>query len=348
MPLPTALATIRMTGNLPLHGLQTLFDAPEFFPVRFDFKKRVAAFVRMSRETYRRSVFLDDRTIRHGNDIYGVRLDDLLLKAGSAERLSRKLHYIFHPTFSCSTLLARYFELMPACLVLKEPLILTQMALTPCESIPDWSELLQLCVRLLTRSFTPGGAVVIKPHEPVNGLADRLLGNDPDATCTFLLSPLKQFVVSMLKTQSRRTWVRTRIPAAANVSQCSPLMSITPDMLTDAEAAAYLWLVSRFVCEQCCGRHPGRTLFLDPNRLADSPEAALKDITSHAKLTLSPSRLKTILDDPSIQAYSKDPSRPYNALSRRVELDDLERQYGPEAESARRWAISAGMEEYIV
>jgi len=348
MPLPAAPATVRLTGSMPPTGLHNLFDSPELFPVRLDFQKRMAAFVRMSSETYRRSVFLDDRTVRHGKDVYGVRLDDLLLLGEASEARSRRVHYIFHPTFSCSTLLARYFELIPGSLVLKEPVILTQLALVPPETMPDWPEVLRLCVRILTRPYVPGGLVVIKPHEPVNALASQLLSYDPEATATFLFTPLKQFIVSMLKTQSRRTWVRTRIPAAAMASQYRPLMSIGPDTLTDAEAAAYLWLVSRVLYEQCCQQHPERVICLNANRLADSPEVVLQDVLSHAKVALNASELKAVLEDPSLQAYSKDLSRPYDSFSRREELADLERTFGQEAEASVRWALSYGMEAYVV
>src|SRR6267154_1808610 len=101
--------------------VRQVFSSPEFYPLRIDFQRRIVQFVRMSRDTYRRSVFLDFRTQHLGTGVYEIRLDDLLFGIADLPTANKAVHYILHTTFCCSTLLARYFELLESCFVLKEP-----------------------------------------------------------------------------------------------------------------------------------------------------------------------------------------------------------------------------------
>ncbi len=337
-----------MTARLPEASLATLLDSPDFYPVRIDFSRRIVAFVRMSPETYRKSVFLDHRTQYLGADVYGMRLDDLLLRAMTAPMVSRSVHYILHPTFSCSTLLARYFELLSSCMVLKEPMWLTQMAFASPEDLRDWDDVFQLSLRMLTRTYGAADLVVIKPHEPFNALAAKLLSCATTSTVTFLTTSLRQFVVSVLKSESRRTWVRTRIPFAARAAKCGPLIKIGPEALADAQAAAYLWLVNRFICKQlCAGEHRDRVLMLDADLLAGSPLNALKAVMNICAAPVSDAMLRKMIEHPTVRSYSKDLSRPYDSSSRMKELTELERSFGQETDAAVDWVISCGMGEYL-
>jgi hypothetical protein len=324
--------------GLPENYRQALFVSPEFYPVSIDVHKRSMDFVRMSPETYRNSIFLDARTQHLGKDVYQIRLDDILLEAASTSSGPRRVHYIFHPAFCCSTLLARYFELVPACLVLKEPSLLTQMALMRNEATADWEKTLHMSVRLLTRAYASGGLVVIKTHEPCNAIAADLLERDGTATATFLTSPARQFVLAVLKSQFRRKWVRTRVPGAAAAAQCQPLIHLRQEDLTDAQAAAYLWLVNRYICKQlCAGKHHARVVCLEADHLADFPLPALNAVMLNAGLTVDGQMLKMMVEHPSIQRHSKDMSRPFDANKRHEDMAELERRFGAEADAALEW-----------
>lgn len=348
MTLPVEVPALRLTTRLPESSLATLFDSPDFYPIRIDFVRRIVAFVRMSQETYRKSVFLDHRTQYLGGDVYGMRLDDLLFRSINVPMVSPSVHYILHPTFSCSTLLARYFELLPSCLVLKEPMALTQMAFVTPETVRDWDDIFQLTIRMLTRTYHQGEQVVIKGHEPSNALATKLLASSNSSSITFLITPLRQFIISVLKSSSRCGWVRTRIPASAIAAQCRALMDVGPDMLTDAQAATYLWLTNRSICKRLeAEEYRDRVLVLDANQLTDCPEEALKAVFRTCRRTISGPFLKTMLEHPTIHSYSKDLSRPYDSSVRSKELVDLEQRFGQEADAAINWAISCGFEEYI-
>lgn len=340
-PRPIADAPSTVPRRLSSDHLRAIFESPDLYPLKIDFQKRVVLFVRMSEGTYRNSVFLDGRTRHLGTETYEIRLDDMLLSQASIPSIAKRVHYILHPTFSCSTLLARYFELIPTCFVLKEPMLLSQIALVPPGSVLDWDDLFRMSIRLLTRTYRPGDVPIIKAHEPCNPLANQLLESNGGATITFLMIPLRQFVLAVLKLDSRRKWVRTRIPAAAIAARCDALMHIKPEDLSDGQAAAYLWLVNMFVLRQLrSGKHSRRVHWVNGDKLADMPDATLKIIMAKCGVSVDKSRLQMMIEDPLVGRYSKDLSRPFGPGQRHAEMTTLERCFGSDADDAIKWAAS--------
>lgn len=296
-------------------------------------------FVRMCRENYRDSVFLDSRTRHQGAGIYEVKVDDLLLAVSMSRPAQPIVHYILHTTFCCSTLLARYFELLPYCFVLKEPALLTQLALVHDQPATVWQESFDLALRLLTRTYDPGQYVVIKPHEPVNSLATKLLAHNPRATITFLSTSLRSFLLSVLKSKERRDWVRRRTFEIHATALAYPSLSnIKPNDLTDPERIAYLWLVNHFICRELVSNVScSRLAVLDGDHLVGCPFEALRTVASMAGIPLDDKTLESLVLQPLMRRYSKDQGRPYDAVARRRELAELEDRYGGEADKGFDW-----------
>jgi hypothetical protein len=161
------------------------------------------------------------------------------------------------------------------------------------------------------------------------------------------MTPLRHFLLAILKSEDRRNWVRFRVHTAAReAAACPPLSSIDPNDLNDSEAAAYLWLTNSFLCAQLSDEYGPRVLVLDGERLVESPEEALPQVASTAGLSLDEQLLKWMLTHPSISRYSKDSSKRYDAASRRAELAELDQRWGAEADAGIEWAasISSGHE----
>src|ERR1700728_3927018 len=91
--------------------LARLLATPDFFPVRINMQRNSAIFVQMSRESFRRSSFLDSRIVRARNVAFSADLKQLSPQL-SRER-DRPMHFILHGAFCGSTLLARYLEELP-------------------------------------------------------------------------------------------------------------------------------------------------------------------------------------------------------------------------------------------
>jgi hypothetical protein len=319
-----------------------LLVSPELYPLKIDRRRGTMSFVRMSPDSYRDSVFLDGRTRHVGADVLEARLDDLLLASANAPARAGRVHYILHMAFCCSTLLARYLELLPSCFVLKEPRLLTQVALESHRVAERGEESFGLCVRLLTRSYDAEQLVVIKVNDWCNSLGPRLLRANDSATATFLTTPLRHFVLSVLKSQTRRAWVHHRIQAAARDAAASALAAVPLDDLTDAQAAAYLWLVNRSLCASLASHAQlgSRVLVLDGRQVAEGPEAALRAVAALSGLPLGDEKLAWMLAQPTRQSYSKDLSRRYDAEARQAEERELLERLGPEAQLGVAWAAA--------
>jgi hypothetical protein len=328
--------------------LSDLFASPEWHPFKINVQRRTVTFGRLSREAYVDSLFLGMELAElTGEDIYEFRLDDLFLAAAGVPSVTKPVHYILHTAFCCSTLLSRYFELLPDCFVLKEPQLLAEMGMISTDSLTDWHEVFPLSIRLLSRTYRADQFPVIKVNVPTNILGPELLGQNPQATIIFMINPLRDFLLSALKKRRRRGQIRywnhyTAILAAHRIPE---LAAISPDELTDAQAIAYWWFVNQFLChELCSGEYRSRVLMVDGRQVADRPTEILPAIMAHCRLPLDKGLLEKLVTHPSIRKHAKDQTLFYDAESRRQEMADLEQRYAKEADKAIAWAASRGLE----
>lgn len=321
-----------------MYKLTTLFHSPEFYPQWMDFENNALHFLHMSRESYRNSVFLDVRTQHLGDPIQKVNLDDVLRASASNGAKSRRVHYVLNTAFCCSTLLARYFELFPNCFVLKEPSMLTQLATVEPGSVSRWEDVFEVCVKLLSRTYLESERPVIKVHEACNLLGNCLL-QDPEITITFLSTPVRRFVLSVLKEEFRREWVRRRVN---QMSQRHEFAELFQDLdvagLSDAQAACCMWLANRLQSQSLCSSDScERVLVLNGDDVADRPLQTLTRIANAGGFAVSEQQLDVIVSHPSVARHSKNSSIPFNATSRQQEMEQLDQRWGEEAQVAIHW-----------
>ena len=322
-----------------MNQVRELFRSPEWFPLTINFQRRVINFIHLEPDSYNEYLFLSLQAVqRRGGDIRDVRVDDALFAAATSPSKKGPVHYILHTAYCCSTLLARYFDLIPNCIVLKEPELLAQVALAQSDS-REWRDVFDLSVRLLTRTYTKQERVVIKAHVPCNTLAHSLLEDNEKATIIFLLPQLRSFLLAVLKSMDRcnrvRSWNRhiSRLAIAR-----SELVHLDPDSLTDGESAAYWWFANRHICEQLlAGPYASRITVIDADLIPNSPRETLDTVIRTCETQFDEQKRNSLLNDPMVQQYSKDLSRPYDAEMRRRELADLERCWGNEADKVMQW-----------
>lgn len=318
-----------------------------------DFDKGTISFVPMSRATYKASSFLDGRTQPAGQERYDIPAADLLLAAAELAPAPNRVHYIFHAAFCCSTLLARYLELIPPCFVLKEPLFLTQMAVVRPRAIKthslwsnegaldpaEWTPLLDLCARLLGRGYAPDDIVAIKGNDICNSLGELLLARDAASKAVFVTIGLKDFLLVLLKSPDRRQWLRGRLLKAQKDAAIIPeLAGFDPAQMSDAEGGAYLWALNEALRARLCRLGQSRVLTLPGEEISDAPAGAVRAVANHFGLSSSEGWPKDIFCGATTARYAKDPSRPYDAGSRRKELKILQKQIGAEADRGVEWA----------
>jgi hypothetical protein len=331
-----------------------IMSSPRLFPVNLDPRRHTISLVPMSRDRYRNLSFLDPRSSRMGPDLYTMNFDDLLLYNDNIEAHSAPVHFILHTALCCSTLLARYLDLIPASFVLREPTVLAQIAmfrpsnpssLKSPESgkmkVQNWTNIFALGIRLLSRTYRVDDIVVIKVNDLCNVLGDKLLMNDARTKIVFLYVGLRTFIVSVLRTEKRRAWLRRRLLDNQMAIQMFPrLADVDTTSLSDAEAGAFLWLLNSALCHRfSMGVDSSRVAVLNGDGVAESPREAVRTVAGFFGFTLEEAQLKEILAHPSVSRYSKDLSQVYDLESRRQDLRKLEDSLGSEADKGIEWAL---------
>ena len=331
--------------------LETLLASPDLLPLRLDLDRERIWFAPLTAEEYRKFAFLDDRMQRQASGAFLMDLKGLSNHL-SSRPLPRPMHYILHGAHCCSTLLARCLQTLTGCFVLKEPYLLTQIAvLRDCLSarppawnariagqLPDW---LKMGTLLLNRAYGTDDTVVIKTNDLCNGLGLDLLARDSRSKIIFLQSPLKTFLLSVLKLPGRRAWARERLEILAAPLAASALLPDTPSAdLSDAEAAAALWLYN---CSLCRGllRSAGspRVLTIGGEAVADNPLETVCLAAEFFDLTLPQSGAARDLIGLESGRHAKDISLPYDASTRKWDRTEAEGRFGSEAELGIAWAV---------
>lgn len=326
-----------------------LLRSPDYYPLKMDFDLGLVSFVPMSRATYKASSFLDGRTQALNSERYDVPAADVLLAVAEAAAAPNRVHYIFHAAFCCSTLLARYLELIPPCFVLKEPLFLTQMAVVRPRAIEahndgalepaEWDRLFSLCTRLLGRGYCTEDIVAIKVNDICNSLGEMLLAQDSGSKAVFVTIGLKDFLLVLLKSSERRQWLRGRLVKARKDAAIIPeLAGFDPLQMSDADGGAFLWALNEGLRARLCSLNPSRVLTLPGEEISDEPASAVLAVAKHFGLPVGRGLPKNIFSDSTAARHAKDPSRSYDARSRRKELKALQKQIGAEADKGVEWA----------
>lgn len=319
--------------------------SPRLYPTELKLADRPPAisFVEATQDTYRRSSFLDHRMHREPNQ--------KAFACGARELLDRyrgappgQVGFIFHVAFCCSTLLARYLELLPGTFVLKEPFLPTQLAelhRAPWPSGIDLysKEAVRLSVHLMARTFHPQDRVIAKLADQCNAIAGALVVASGAPKAVFIGLELRSFLLAGLKTDQRRAWVRRRAELAALDVANSLLDDTDPKPLDDAQSCAYLWLANGILLQKLIievGRD--RVLVLDGENISNNPDHAVRETAAWLGLSPSASDLRIAIGNETASRYSKDPSQEFSREHRQADLAAVCAKFGNEVESGLRWA----------
>jgi hypothetical protein len=331
-------------------ALETLLSSPEWLPLRLDLDRERIWFAPLSAEEYRRFAFLDDRMQRQVTGAYLIDLKSLSRHL-SSRPLPHPMHYILHGAHCCSTLLARCLETLTGCFVLKEPYLLTQIAILRDylagrpqgwdaridSELPDWFKMGTL---LLNRTYGADDVVIVKANDLCNGLGPDLLSRDRRSKIIFLQSPLKTFLLSVLKLPGRRSWARERLEIlAAPIAASGVLPDLPSAPLADAEAAAALWLYNCWLCRGLItGSDSDRVLTIGGEAVADDPLGTVVRAAEFFGLGSLQSGAVGDLVNLESTRHAKDISLPYSAAERKQDRSAADARFGSEAALGLAWA----------
>jgi hypothetical protein len=249
--------------------------APQWLAHRYDETQDALHMIEVPRETRRNIPFLVDAYLPPLTPMV-LRREDVM----SATPPPAPLHFIFHSAYCCSTLLAKALDRPGVASTLSEPQLLADMV--------GWrqrggapqavGEMLDRSLTLLARPFEAGEAVVIKPSNVVNGLAQAMMNIRPDARAVLLYAPLPVFLASIArKGMTGRLWARELL--SRQLADGYVDLGFDPrDYLlhTDLQAAAVGWLAQHKLFATMAARWPDRVRTLDSEALVARPVEALQ------------------------------------------------------------------------
>jgi hypothetical protein len=313
---------------------------PDFFPMQIDARRNSILFVRMSRESFKQSVFLDHRAVLAGRTTLSAEIPKLMRPQAKSP-----MHFILHGAFCGSTLLARYFETLPGCLVLKEPFVLFQLSRlrdnSPAEAEPTpWHERLRVTLALLARGYPGDRAVVIKANDRCCWMGNLLLDHDASTKLIFVSAPLKVFRLQVLKEDERRQFVRARVEQLGGAMAQTPFLTgVEMTDLTDGQRAAALWLLNCFLCRSLQARPDShRILVLNGEDLISRPKDAVLEAAEFFGLSDDEGSRAALETLQPASHHAKHRQLPYDASARETDLTDAETRYGDEVGAALSWA----------
>jgi hypothetical protein len=295
-------------------------------------------FVRVARDQHRAVPFLTDAKLGETGPAHDVAAADCLARAHPGP-----LHFLFHSAFCGSTMLVRALDWPGLAMGLSEPVILNDVVgFRRRGAAPrDIARLVDVATRLLARPFGPGEAVVVKPSNVINPLAELLLAIRGEARAVFLHAPLETFLLSVArKGLECRLWARELAEGYLTDGFLAPL-GLSPAELfrqSDLQVAAAGWLAQhRHFTGLVDKLGPERLRTLDADRFSADPAPAIAAVAAHYRIALDAAAITEIVSGPAFTRHSKSGAA-YSAEARRDDYAAARAAHGEEVGLILRWA----------
>jgi hypothetical protein len=302
--------------------IDDLYASPDHYLHSFD--GDAALFVPMDRVAYHRSIFLDGRIAPAGGGQMRLPVPMLTARAPAPAPTA----WIFHVAHCGSTLLARALDRPAGNLVLREPLALRQVAIRR-----DPGRLAAVAA-MLSKRYRPDAPTIVKANVPVNFLLPELIALDPQARAIFLHLPLADYLLSILRSDNHRTWLR-------NVTTLLSAHLAPVAGLGDAERAAALWLAQMRAYAAAIARMPNARS-LNAEHFFATPAETLRAAARHLGADLSDDEVRGVAAGPLFATYSKDPTVAFDNEARLARRRALEGALAAEIAAAGTWIASNG------
>jgi hypothetical protein len=314
--------------------IHDLFGNPDYYLHAFEGEH--AIFLRMDREAYHRSIFLDARIepldetrIRVPAEAIAAWRDDQRMPIASKG-------WIFHVANCGSTLLARALDRLQDDLVLREPMALRQLgvghAAVPANVRPLWQARLRLAATQLGKRYHADMPVIVKANVPVNFILPELMALDPAAPSILLYYPLREYLLAILRSDAHRGWVMrvTGEMEPALRQRCGPLSS------DPVERAAALWLGQMRAFADALANYPNAHS-LDAAALFGSGGETVTAAAALFGVPLTDFQREAVFGSALFTTYSKNPGVRFNEADRRARQKELARSMAPDLARGRAW-----------
>jgi hypothetical protein len=311
---------------------------PDWIPHTFDVTGANLMFVRVPKAARAYLMFLSDEHFAGNFEKVQFPAASVAAEIGEAPR--SPIHFIFHTSFCCSTLLANALDVPGSSTVLKEPDVLINLGNRLIRSDDQANrQRLDLVLRLLERPFAPDEAVIVKPSNFGNRLVETILALRPQSKAVLLYSDVETLLRSLLKRGmfgrifGRRLFTQLR--------RWSPLdFGYGPDellQLTDVQAIALAWLMQVHHFDAMVRAFGDRLFPIDSATLLADPAAAIGSAQSLFGLGMGHDRVEAIATGPVFSKHSKFTDRDYDAEAREKEHEAATAAHAAELQMVVKW-----------
>lgn len=305
---------------------EELATRPEYLLTGVDLARKECEFLGLDPGAYRASAFLDHRLRSVRRDAFRAPLD-AMTGAIAGSTVQPPINYIFHTSFCCSTLISRCLDMEAACAGLREPPVLMQMANEKRRAgasgrATGWEPALGTVLALLAKCRGPDEAVLIKPTNAANNLAEDVLPMPGTGGVLLLHSNLKYFLVSILKKgEPGRAFVRQLFAVMRGDSERT--RALDPEALsrlTDLQIAAFTWYSQMDSYLRLLQQFPDKRIAtLDCDVFLAEPLETLVKLCAFFGITADRERLVEVVSGPAFTKSSKNAADDYDAAVREAE-----------------------------
>ena len=328
--------------------LSTVVADPDWIPHAVDPGGANLTFVHVPRAARSDLTFLSDE---HFKGQFPKETYPIGSVAGALDDLERRpVHFIFHTSFCCSTLLAKALDVPGKTVSLREPDILLHLANRVIQSGDEASKAqIDMVVRLLSRPYSPDEIVIVKPSNLANRLLAPILAGTRESRAILLYSDLPTLLRSLTK---KGIWGRIfGRQVYRNLAGWTELKlgfgPVETFDQTDLQIAALAWLMHIHQFNQAASRlGPDRVMLLNSSDFLEDVPATLARVAGLFGLNLEDDAVRAIAAGPVFAGHSK-LFQAYSAEDRARDHSAADAAYGAEIEMVLKWiaavADHAGM-----
>ena len=312
-----------------------------------DWETVEAVCVRMSRDTYSRSIFLDDRTISTDGEEHRVPVASVMDAFNANPPARRPVMFVAHTALCGSTLLSRCLDFPGVCLPYKEPYLLhnlsgiwrlglqKQLHAKVGRSRPH---IMDLALALVARTYGAAEKPVVKLTDTCTSLLPSILSRNPGSRILLLYHGLRRFLVAMLRYPGRRQYARNmQIRAEADLRVVGRDDLLAERELSDARCAALVWMGLMYPYLRLLAASPQRIRSLDAADFFADPEATLNRLDRFFGLEIGADRMAERLAGGVLSRDAKSADADFDSGRYRAELESAEAALRDEIDDAVAW-----------
>lgn len=310
---------------------------PENYAHRYVESADAFRFIRLERTEHAAMPFLIDEYLGTARETKDVAADECL---GGLDK--GRLHFLFHSAFCGSTLLTRALDVPGMAMGLSEPTTLNDVVGLRWRggAGPAVARVADAALRLLARPYGAGEAVIIKPSNLLNPMADLLLALQPDARAVFLYAPLETYLISVVRKGLHcRLWVRELLEGFLREGYAD--FGFSPEdyfRQSDLQVAAIGWLAQHRHFTQLVQKLGAtRVATLDADHMTARPDEAIAAVTQHYGLACDAATVARIVAGPAFSKHSKSGAA-FTAEQRQAEYAAARGAHKEEIDMVLAWA----------